>query len=147
MTKATILLLCLASPIHAIVFRPPAIPLITTDPFTQVWMRGDTSTSAGVTHWDGASKSTTGLIRVDGQTYTFLGGPSINPLPSKPGPTTKMDGHDAAAGKCGIAHYSCGEDECNERCYADPTCQAYVMTVPAKTCYLKVGFVALWYFM
>ena len=29
-------------------FRPPAIPLLTTDPFTQTWMRGDTSTSAQV---------------------------------------------------------------------------------------------------
>ena len=30
-------------------FRAPAIPLLTADPFTQVWLRGDTATSASAT--------------------------------------------------------------------------------------------------
>ena len=55
-TTALLLLLCLPQvssslqgdlqddPIRALNFRPPAIPLFTTDPFTQTWMRGDNST-------------------------------------------------------------------------------------------------------
>ena len=33
-------------------FRPPAIPLLTTDPYMQTWMMGDTTTSDVVRHWD-----------------------------------------------------------------------------------------------
>ena len=82
MAKAELLLLlCLSQvnsapqsdPIRALNFRPPAIPLFTTDPFTQTFMRGDNSTAAQVTHWDGAEKQMTGLVRVDGSTYQWLG--------------------------------------------------------------------------
>ena len=58
---------------NALVFRPPSIPLITTDPFMQIFLPGDTSTSANATHWDGNRKTTIGLVRVDGTTYSFLG--------------------------------------------------------------------------
>lgn len=69
--------LCLAdSDLH---FRPPAIPLFTTDPFMQTWIRGDNSTAASVTHWDGAKKEMSGMIRIDGVVYTFLRGSALPP--------------------------------------------------------------------
>ena len=65
-------------------FRAPAIPLITTDPFTQVWMRGDTTTSTSVTHWDGQAKTTNAIIRIDDTPFQILG--SCTPaVPTKPG--------------------------------------------------------------
>ena len=62
-----------ADPLADLSFRPPAIPLITTDPFMQVWIRGNSSTAPNVTHWTGQPKTTTGLLRVDGTTYRYLG--------------------------------------------------------------------------
>ncbi|CAE8701197.1 unnamed protein product, partial [Polarella glacialis] len=54
-------------------FRPPAIPLITTDPYMQTWLMGDTAMSDVVRHWDQRSKEMLGLLRVDGVTYRYLG--------------------------------------------------------------------------
>ena len=69
-----------ADPLADLNFRPPAIPLITTDPFMQVWIRGNTSTAPNVTHWTGQPKTTTGLLRVDGTTYRYLGNGTEPPL-------------------------------------------------------------------
>lgn len=63
-----------------VAFRPPAIPLLTTDPFTQTWIRGDTSTSATISHWDGAEKQMLGLLSIDGSYYRFLGNDSTPAL-------------------------------------------------------------------
>ena len=63
----------LAAALFAFTFRPPAIPLITADPFMQTFIQGDTSTSDTVRHWDGAAKQTLGLVRIDGNVYGFLG--------------------------------------------------------------------------
>jgi len=118
-------------------FRPPAIPLLTTDPFMQTWMRGDTSTSASVTHWDGKEKQMVGLIRVDGATFQFLG--TCTPAAvSKPGPATAHLGHDISPSRCDIANFG-GIDEslCNQKCYSNPDCVAYVMSAADHKCYLK----------
>ena len=32
-------------------FRPPALPLITTDPFMQTWIKADDAAGATVEHW------------------------------------------------------------------------------------------------
>ena len=55
------------------VFRPPAIPLITADPFMQTFVNGDTVTSDVVRHWTGTPKETIGLVRIDNQSHAFLG--------------------------------------------------------------------------
>ena len=55
-------------------FRPPAIPFITSDPYTENWIHGNTLTSNDVVYWDGMSREMKGLIQVDGtQTYRWLG--------------------------------------------------------------------------
>ena len=73
-----------ADPLAGLNFRPPAIPLITTDPFMQVWIRGNSSTAPNVTHWTGQPKTTTGLLRVDGTTYRYLGNGTEPPLKRSP---------------------------------------------------------------
>lgn len=60
-------------------FRPPAIPLITTDPYLQSFIMGDNSTDGNVKHWDQRDKEMVGLVRIDGEAYTFLGGYSEKP--------------------------------------------------------------------
>ena len=49
-------------PIADLHFRPAAIPLLTTDPFMQTWMRGDTATSTSVNHWDGQGTGAEGAL-------------------------------------------------------------------------------------
>ena len=53
-------------------FRPPAIPLLTTDPYMQTWMMGDSITDDIVRHWDQTPKEIMGMVRVDGKSHRFL---------------------------------------------------------------------------
>lgn len=69
-------------------FRPPAIPLITADPYMQSWLRGDNATAAPVCYWNGAKREMRLLLRVDGTTYAALGACAVQP-PSQPGPATR----------------------------------------------------------
>jgi hypothetical protein len=123
-------------------FRPPAIPLLTTDPFIQTWMRGDNSTSAQVSHWDGQEKQMVGLIRVDGAVFRFLGTCSA-PAVTGAGAEAVHVGMNVAPGACDIANFAnLTRQQCNERCYAaskQSNCEAYVMPADGTsgTCYLK----------
>jgi len=53
--------------------RPPAIPLAIHDPSFSLWAMGDSLTSGPTRHWSGAPQPLTGLVRVDGSVYRFLG--------------------------------------------------------------------------
>ena len=53
--------------------RAPAIPLVVHDPFMSVWLAADELTSAATTHWTGKHQGMSGLIRVDGTAFRFLG--------------------------------------------------------------------------
>ena len=53
--------------------RAPATPLILHDPFLSVWSRGDTLTDDWPVHWTGREQQMSGMLRVDGTAYRFIG--------------------------------------------------------------------------
>ncbi|WP_338871998.1 DUF4965 domain-containing protein [Spirosoma sp. SC4-14] len=59
------------------ILHPPATPLITVDPYTSIWSFGSQLNGDATRHWTGQSQQLNGLIRVDGQTFRFLGKPSF----------------------------------------------------------------------
>ena len=54
-------------------FRPPAVPLVTIDPYTSCWSFGDKLAGDWPKHWTGAVHAMCGFVRVDGETYRFMG--------------------------------------------------------------------------
>jgi hypothetical protein len=81
-------------------FRPPAIPLLTTDPYMQTWMMGDSITDDIVRHWDQTPKEMMGMVRVDGKSHRFLGACGVAPVPTPttPGPAKVEHGHNICPG-------------------------------------------------
>ena len=55
--------------------RPPAIPLVTIDPYTSIWSRGDRLTDDWPRHWTGTKMALYAVVRVDGVAYRLMGGP------------------------------------------------------------------------
>lgn len=54
-------------------FRPPAVPLVTHDPYFSTWSTTDRLTESWSKHWTGANHALCGMIRVDGKPYRFMG--------------------------------------------------------------------------
>ena len=53
--------------------RVPAVPLLLSDPYFSVWSAYDKLNEGSTTHWSGSEKPLSGLLRVDGTVYRFMG--------------------------------------------------------------------------
>lgn len=60
--------------------RAPAYPLVTIDPYTSAWSFVDSLPNDPVRHWTGKPHPLVGALRVDGQSYRFMG---VETLPLK----------------------------------------------------------------
>lgn len=75
--------------------RPPAVPLVTVDPYFSVWSMADRLTDDSTRHWTGASQELCGLAYIDGKAYRFAGPapaevPPMRQAELKVGPTQTL---------------------------------------------------------
>ena len=54
-------------------FRPPAVPLVTFDPYMSIWSETNNLTDDTTRYWDGNAQSLVSLIQIDGTTYRLMG--------------------------------------------------------------------------
>jgi hypothetical protein len=72
--------------------RAPATPLVVHDPYFSIWSMSDRLTSGPTRHWTGTPQEFSGIVRVDGKNYRYLGnaegsGPALEETDRKLTPT------------------------------------------------------------
>ena len=67
---------CFVSPLAraAEPLRPPAVPLVTHDPYFSCWSTTNELYGGWPRHWTGAIQALCGMVRVDGRCMRFMGG-------------------------------------------------------------------------
>ena len=73
MVLAAALTACAAKVQASEALRPPAVPLVTCNPYLSIWSRSDRLTDVPTTHWTHREHSLVSLIRVDGKAYRLMG--------------------------------------------------------------------------
>ena len=65
--------------------RPPAVPLIVRSPYVSIWQGGSRLAGTWPSFWAGRTKAITGIARIDGKPFVFLGSPAGRRTPAGPG--------------------------------------------------------------
>lgn len=63
----------LPAPADTAPLRPPAVPLVTHDPYFSIWSCSDRLADSTTVHWTGAQHPLTSQVRVDGRAFRLMG--------------------------------------------------------------------------
>ncbi|MHB8635429.1 MAG: glutaminase domain-containing protein [Fimbriimonadaceae bacterium] len=71
----------IAASLQAHPFRPPAVPLVTHDPYFSIWSEADHAYDDVTRHWTHSPNSIQCAILIDGKRFNLCGDQTFSPLP------------------------------------------------------------------